>query len=971
MKKFTFEKNLKHQTQAVESLVSIFQDLEIKEVNGIENSFVNPYFHYLFDATTTYEENLKNAQKASSIETQIFENLKPKSSILDIMMETGTGKTYTYTKSIFELNKMFGIFKFIIIVPTLSIKAGTINFIKSESSREHFREQYQKTIKLHILESQKKGKGKKSYMPQAVSNFVRSEKTDKNNIQVLLINAGMLNSDTMQKSYDRTLIDKYLTPFDGIAATKPFLIIDEPHRFSQENKTWKNIELLKAQFTLRMGATFTQFDNLIYKLTALNAFNDNLVKGVTAHIERFEQGEDVLLRLVNTDGKEATFELQEKNNKKIIKIAKKESFEKAHTAMIGLFIEKLNKSEIVLSNGLSLKKGDKINPYSYSETLQERLIKKTVQNHFKLEKELMTRPVRIKPLTLFFIDTIDEYRTDKNQPEGTLKILVEQAIKSEAEALLKVETDAFYIDYLQKTLKDISKTHGGYFSKDNKDETVEKEVNEILHDKESLLSLENPRRFIFSKWTLREGWDNPNVFQICKLRSSGSEISKLQEVGRGLRLPVNEHMHRVKEEQFYLHYFVDFTENDFVDNLINEINKNSDAISLTIAPEKFNERFINKILELYGDKFENSDKLLDYLDENNVINRSNNFKEKGFEFIKKEFPLIFDGISSNKIRIAENTKQKVTIRVEKYAELKQFWEELNQKAILEYKIENEEEFQKIFIHFLKTNKRIFDDSNLYTSTQRLEFKNQRAEMKEISSALDTKVTPFVTMSYTKFLKELAETMNINIQTLHSSFKILQSEFDINLYRNTSTIRSIKQYFDSFLLYNSMDKFGIDYQKIESSVHPTKFTSSKGTVLNQISASDIGILSDKEKVADTYFFEELFYDSALERKNIIETIEEILVFTKIPKNSIKIPISGGKTYSPDFAYIIKPKEGKGNKKVFFVVETKNAEENQLRKEEVQKIKHAEKFFDNKIKIQFKTQFSHQKMNDLIKEVYEGK
>jgi type III restriction enzyme len=140
-------------------------------------------------------------------------------------------------------------------------------------------------------------------------------------------------------------------------------------------------------------------------------------------------------------------------------------------------------------------------------------------------------------------------------------------------------------------LLDLSATHGGYFSKDNteKDEAIEKEINEILHDKQAMLDLENPRRFIFSKWTLREGWDNPNVFQICKLRSSGSEISKLQEVGRGLRLPVNEYGNRVKDEQFYLNYFVDFTESDFVDKLVNEINQKSGAISMEVTPDKLSD----------------------------------------------------------------------------------------------------------------------------------------------------------------------------------------------------------------------------------------------------------------------------------------------------------------------------------------------------------------------------------------------
>jgi len=131
-------------------------------------------------------------------------------------METGTGKTYTYTKAIFELNKHYGIFKFIILVPTLSIKAGTKTFLKSDSAREHFKEQYGKTITLHIVESQKNGKNKKNYMPTSIIEFVRADKNDKDSIHVLLINAGMLNSDTMKKDFDRTLVDKFTNTLDAL-----------------------------------------------------------------------------------------------------------------------------------------------------------------------------------------------------------------------------------------------------------------------------------------------------------------------------------------------------------------------------------------------------------------------------------------------------------------------------------------------------------------------------------------------------------------------------------------------------------------------------------------------------------------------------------------------------------------------------------------------------------------------------------
>ncbi|MEI2737876.1 MAG: hypothetical protein V9F01_03725 [Chitinophagaceae bacterium] len=249
--------------------------------------------------------------------------------------------------------------------------------------------------------------------------------------------------------------------------------------------------------------------------------------------------------------------------------------------------------------------------------------------------------------------------------------------------LLKTEKDTFYKAYLEKTLIDLSATHAGYFSKDNteKDEAIEKEINEILHDKQAMLDLENPRRFIFSKWTLREGWDNPNVFQICKLRSSGSEISKLQEVGRGLRLPVNEYGNRVKDEQFYLNYFVDFTESDFVDKLVNEINQKSGAVSIDETPVSLTENMIKQIIEKYEFADENS-LLQKLIMEDKVIDFSRKFLQGGFDFIKQNYPRIFEGVNSNKVRKATDPKKKVVVRTEKYQELKDLWEKLNEKVIL-------------------------------------------------------------------------------------------------------------------------------------------------------------------------------------------------------------------------------------------------------------------------------------------------
>ncbi len=952
MSGFNFEKNLTHQTQAVESTIAVFENLNIKKAEGIDKQYINPTIDIFSDRL--YAKNIAQLKEQNGID----EKVKRNSNIIDIMMETGTGKTYTYTKTIFELNKNHGIFKFVVIVPTLSIKAGTIDFLKSDSAREHFKEQYGKTIKLHIVESKKGGKNKKSFMPPAVNSFVISGIYEKNCIQVMIINAGMINSDTMQKSFDKGLFDKYTVPFDAIAAVKPFLIIDEPHKFAKANKTWENIQKMKPQFILRYGATFQEYENLIYTLTAVDSFNRNLVKGVIGHITEFENEKNAVVKFVNSDGKEASLELTESDKRKTVKVAKKESLEKVHPAMTDLFIENLNKSTVILSNGLEMKRGDKINPYSYAEKLQEVMIQRAIKHHFEIEKELLTREVRIKPLTLFFIDNIEEYRSES----GYIKTTVESLIKAEIEKLLKTEKDDFYKAYLEKTLQDISKTHGGYFSKDNsgKDEAIEKEINEILHDKQAMLNLDNPRRFIFSKWTLREGWDNPNVFQICKLRSSGSEISKLQEVGRGLRLPVNEYGNRVKDEQFYLNYFVDFTENDFVDKLVNEINEKSGAISIEDVPERLTDGMVKKICELYDTT---ESELLERLDENNVITRTNKFKENGFVYIKHNYSKIFEGIASNKVRKATDSKKKISIRTDKYSELKALWEKLNEKVILEYKFDKEDRFKTFFEDFLKSYKGNFSVEGLIEKTSQIEIKGNKAGTKEKQRIYNNEMIPVSTMKYSAFLNELSKTLNINIKTLHQAF--IDSKININQYLNASTIRIIRQKFENHLMLNAIDKFSIEYQKVSNRIHPTKLTDNTGKVLDEISASDVGINYTDEKVADNYLFDELFYDSELESKNIKTNLQEVVVFTKIPKSSIKIPVAGGKSYSPDFAYVLNYKTG--DKKLYFIVETKDTDEENIRDEERQKIKHAEKFFGDTVKIKFKTQFSNKKIESLIREI----
>lgn len=967
MSGFSFEKNLPHQEAGINAVMHVFDNAEVVVSHDATTRLLaNPKLQI---SASKYYANIKAVQEYNGIEHS--KDFYDCSNIIDISMETGTGKTYTYTKTMYDLNSAFALNKFIVVVPTLSIKAGTVNFLKSNALKEHFRDDYEREIKTYVVESQKSTKkNTKAFMPQAIHDFVNASSVNKKYIHVLIINSGMINSKSLTDQYDSGLFDGELDrPIDALKAVNPIIIVDEPHKFPTRDsaKTWRNIESMEAQYIIRYGATFNDdYKNLVYQLTAVDAFNNDLVKGINTYIEDLVGDDSANLKLKSVDGKEAAFELNESGKKSTYRLSKGESLSKAHIAIHDLVIEAMNKSTVVLSNGIQLKSGESINPYSYAETLEDNMMRRAIKEHFKLEHDLLTQSPRIKPLTLFFIDDIEGYR-DGNDLSGSLKAKFEEWVKAEAAACLKTTSDPFYIDYLNKTIADVSLVHGGYFSKDNsdKDEKIEQEVTEILHDKERLLSLDNPRRFIFSKWTLREGWDNPNVFQICKLRSSGSTTSKLQEVGRGLRLPVNEYMCRVKDRVFSLNYYVDFTEKNFVDSLITEVN--SSSFKETI-PSKLTQELKDKILSKYPDVSAFS--LMADLISKGVIDENENFVDSdGYTKLKEYYPNAFPkGIKPGKIKKSDSRKKVTPMRVGKYQELRALWELINHKAVLEYKISDEDQFLELFMKYLESESDNFKQTGIRTRVEQLYIHRDIALSRDIHTE-DDDFSKFSTMSYREFLERLSQVAFIKITTLHKAFLGLKETVDITDYLNVQTIRKIKSGFSLFLLNNAFNKFQLGYNVVSNTVHPTKFTDEKGQPLSEVISSDLGVLSDDSvPPLDTYLFEEVFYDSELEKQNItVDDIEMVTVFTKIPKNSIKIPVAGGFTYSPDFAYVVKTKDGQI---INFVIETKNVEhEGSLRAEEKCKIKHAEALFNKiseSVQVNFQTQFSDDLVIDLMKQ-----
>ena len=950
-KSFTFDGNLEHQKRAVESVISLFDFAKKSQDNR-----VNPEIDF-----TNFKENIELVQELNKINQK---NNYDKH-IVDIQMETGTGKTYTYTKTIFELNKKLGLSKFIVIVPTLSIKAGTYNFLTDESTKKHFRDQYNKEIKVDVLESNKTKK--REYLPQAIKDFV--EANSKDVINVLLINSGMINSSlkvngedvwSFEYQYEVNFFDNFSTILEALQSVKPIMIIDEPHKFKQTNKTWSNLVKINPQLIIRYGATFeNDFNNLVYCLNAVNAFNKNLVKGIKVVIDEFDSGKktNIKVKAIDKTLQQVTFEHND-GKKKIEKILSiNDSLSLIDSNCINLKVEKIGSGNLTLSNGQILKTNDKINPYLFNQEFINRMIQKSVEKHFEIEKELMNKDIRIKPLTLFFIDDINSYRSDNGQ--GELVKYLEEVIKINIEKQLK-DNDLTndYRQYLKNSLDDLSQTHGGYFSKDNtgKDEKIQKEINEILHDKISLLDVNNPRRFIFSKWTLKEGWDNPNVFQITKLRTSGSETSKLQEVGRGLRIPVNEFMQRVdqEKEQHYLYYRVDFSENDFAQSLIDEINKTAKNIKIHLeAGKKISEKQINEIAEKLD--LSPTDATLKLVGEK-IIDIDKNILEGAQELF--DSLLLNDRVNPDKVKIDTKEKPKeCKIRENNYQKLKDLWEDINKQLILEYNIKEEE-----FIEYLKDSIPRTFNSNVIEKEYTINPNEERLKINDIINNIDY----INTLNYGEFLSALSEIINIKVNTLHQVFVELKKEnnVDISQYLTYETIKNIVENYYINLRKELISETKIKFKTVDATTKKTPFTDSNGNLV-PVLAANLGTEYEYGEAPSKYLFDEIYYDSSLEKDNIKTNIDSVEVYTKIPKRSVKIPVPGGKSYSPDFAYVVKDKDGKSN--LNLVVETKGKDEENLNKIEKEKFYLARLAFDGNVNITFEKQLSNKKIADIIEEI----
>lgn len=936
---------------------------------------------------------------------------------IDIKMETGTGKTYVYTRMMYELHQKYKLFKFVIAVPSPSIKEGTRNFITSDYAKQYFSEFYENTrVQLNVINAGdfSARSGRRNF-PAQLSEFVEATRQNANQIEVLLVNQGMLHSKSMYRDdYDQTLLGGETSPIKAIAATRPVVIMDEPQRFPRGKKFYEDIKEMKPQLIVRFGATFPETTtgrgkNKVTKvdyyrgepqfnLDAVDSFNQGLVKGIDIdYPDMPEEQANNLYKVKQAKAKELILA----KGKKEYSLSVGENLADVDAGFEGN-ITYAGGTDRELSNGLALSKDMKLIPDTFAQNYQDEIISQALDCHFDAEEKNFLRPnsgvnpPKIKTLSLFFIDSISSFRGENNS-KGWLaqhfeRILIEKLKKRIDHYELTVDDrEQEYRSFLQATLKSLQSEHqdvyAGYFSEDrgSSDADIQAEVEDILSNKEKLLSFKDKdgnwltRRFLFSKWTLREGWDNPNVFTIAKLRTSGSEISKIQEVGRGLRLPVDETGHRLNQDEWpsRLSFLIGYDERDFAQKLVGEINADS---PIQLNQEELTGDMIKLIVKAKQQtdpKFD-ADQLLDDLDEHNVITRSNKFKNNveldgqtmsGYDALCQLYPELEQQskVAKDKVR-DKNSKDSTTVKLRKqnWQQLKNLWLQLSKRQMIKFNPSVNQDAETVARNvFNDSDNKVFVLQRPQMVHQEVDTTSGNAAVKETQADYSAE---YLTMNYGKFLKTLAKQTDLPVNLLNNlMIKAIKRLRNNTNYINEKTLGNLIRTFNNQI--NERIKTSYSYEPLAFSASTSIYNAKKHEFVDSVPASVLGVYQSNSTSDEKYLYDRppLRYDSADPELKILNRSygPKISVFGKLPKRAIKIPRFDNGTTTPDFIFKIEH----GNKPIYLVIETK-AGNMRLGDEEIHIIQ--QKYFDHlkESGVYYRMATSEQEVHDLINKLENG-
>lgn len=989
--------------KVAEEQIDFIRDMDPQDDMGYKNEQI----------VLSDEQLLKNIQSL-----QNANNIKQSSSLvkdygrcsLDIEMETGTGKTYVYIKTMFELNKRYGWSKFIVVVPSIAIREGVKKTF--EITADHFMEYYGKKARFFVYNS--------SNLNQ-LDNFSAGS-----SINVMIINTQAFASSLKEdgKSKEARIIyskrDEFGSrrPIDVIAANRPIIILDEPQKMGGE-VTQKAIRNFNPLFALNYSATHAKQHNLIYVLDALDAFNKRLVKKI--EVKGFEvknfRGTDGYLYLeeiVLSKKKPpmARIELEigfssTSRKTRLLGVNDNLYFESHQMEQYkGYTISEIDpiRSTVTFTNGEVIKTGEVVGDVSESD-MRRIQIRETILSHFEKEEKLFN--MGIKTLSLFFIDEVAKYRQydeDGNELLGEYgKMFEEEYLNVLNDNITMFDTP--YQNYLKSTCSDVCAVHKGYFSIDKKTgRSVDSQLKRgsefsddisaydlILKNKERLLSFEEPTRFIFSHSALREGWDNPNVFQICTLKHSDSQTAKRQEVGRGLRLCVNQFGNRMDVESCgdsvhdinLLTVIASESYKNFVADLQSDIKTVLYDRPTVATSEYFKGKYVKvddnptliddniaNAIEFYliqngyvDMKRKVTDKYRDDVAMNTVAELPEELKPMS-EGIHTLIQAVYDeSVLNDMFTDGHETKVKENPLNENFAkkEFQALWKEINHKYAYTVEFDSNELIRKSIEHI---NNKIFVSQLQYTATvgrQKDEINKYEMERGDSFSGERTRTQTLrhAETSQVKYdlIGKIAEGTVLTRKTVSAILQGLRED-KLYMFRNnpeefiSKVIRLIREQKATMIVEH------ISYNRIAGEFESDIFTADKST-----QSFDKAFRANK--AIQDYVFTDGSAEKSIERRfaEDLDAAEEVCVYAKLPKG-FYIPTPMGH-YSPDWAIAFY--EGTV-KHIFFIAETKGTMESlNLRPIEQAKISCAKKLFNemSTSKVKYHDVDSYQSLLDVIR------
>lgn len=992
--KIKFEEDLAYQLEAINSITDIFSGqnsnktlFTVERKSGtlnfgtVENELGIGNGLLLFPEEIL--ENLNNIQLRNGLPKT--KTLKKDNYNFSVEMETGTGKTYVYLRTIMELNKKYGFTKFIIVVPSIAIKEGVYKTL--EITKEHFKSLYDNVPYDYFIYDSKK--------MDMIRNFAVND-----TIQIMVITIDAFNKDSNIINQERDQANGY-RPIDYIRQCNPIVIIDEPQNMETDTAK-KAISQLNPLCTLRYSATHKDRYNPVFKLDSIDAYEKQLVKqievatvGVTrnanteyiklTNVKASKSGISAKLELDVKSGnsvkrKEVTIKLGDYLNEKT-----KRSIYDGYIVNEITYVEEDQSKSFVDLGKVKLTLGQ-VNGGENPDVIKRLQIRKTIQEHFDKQKRLKNRGIKV--LSLFFIDKVANYRTYDTETgevqKGKYALMFEEEYNKLLELPEYQEMGELSVPFHQRA----SLAHDGYFSADKKKSKSGKEYfeekdtkgntnadndtfNKIMRDKEKLLSFDEPLSFIFSHSALKEGWDNPNVFQICTLNETTSEMKKRQEIGRGLRIAVNQKGERVRGfDVNTLTVMANESYEQFVDSLQKEM-KDDENINFGRIESCIFANIVEKV-ENGEERYlghENSEKLHKFLIEKEYIDEEGNAKDKlkadlkdnrliipqEFEYIR---PAIEKKLKSSVgkliIKNADN-KKKITVNKEvllnkNFSEL---WEKIKYKTTYKVKFDSNKLIEKC-AKVMHDSLSIKDEKYIFTK-KRLELTHGGIE-EGFSTSEDSRIDFQVKYKLPDIITYLQNETNLTrksiVEILVKSNTLEDFKKNPQLYLEEAT-NIIRRTMKSFIVD------GIKYEKIGS-----------GEFYSQdlFETEDLfGYLKDElnkegDMVASTKSpYESLVLDSDIERNFALELEKNknVKVYAKLP-SWFKIPTPLG-NYNPDWAVLIKTGEANDEEKLYFVVETKGSIfEEERREVENLKIKCGKKHFETvseDVKFEVTNNFEH--------------